>query len=249
VVLEPPNRDRKLLGLGEEVTLTLVPPMENVTWSLNGPGRKEGDGSSITFIAPNTPCDNSTITAAYTGGSVSVSFETIKPDTIVFQNADFNHWLGCNAPPKYNYFTLSYRAYVYVRPVTVNFHKITLAEGEAFLERFGSFLSSERLKHDANAGHKVTSSVIYGQGSLMEEPDNISITSPDLPCTNGCGYWDLDWSYSIGSVSNQKLRTVRQEATLTIEPPQPGSTGTFRLTKGESGAEISTDSPTPRFLP
>jgi hypothetical protein len=235
VVTEPQNRDRKILGLGEEVTLTLVPAMENVTWSLNGPGKKEGEGSSVKFIAPDIPCESTTVTAAYTGGSVSVPFKTIKPGGVYFEN--MCAFGSGSAPPKTQYFSLSVDARVYISPDSVNFHKIKVFEGAASPECHGYFEQNPIPSHAENNPKSMTSHVVTGKGTeeMIPEGDGLNGSVDKEPFTDGYANWNIPWRYTINGVTDD-ICIVVQRYSLSVD----GTNVTFKVTKGGAGAKIST---------
>ena len=50
------------------------------------------------------------------------------------------------------------------------------------------------------------------------------------------GWWDIEWRFRVGNSTFKTFKTVRQD----YRAIGSATNGTFRITKGASGAEIST---------
>ena len=246
----PPDRKRRLFGVGEDVILRMLPLDETdaTEWEITG-GKGKFDnmpaiGNTIKFEAPDKS-DTTTITATINGKSAFIQFAIIPPMTVTFISKDWESDPGgSKAPPRWHYyvvkdFFLGYRSDVYVGPDSVNFYKTKAYEGESPMYSSGSMTQVKQKAHPPNGPHGFTQEVYPGRGTRMGKPDENTGFSAEVPCGNGNAHWLIDWDYSVGSGSRYFIQQVQQNWDLIMVDP-PSTNGTFRATKGSSGAEIST---------
>ena len=92
VATSPTDRARKMIGVGEEVNLTLLPAgLGLITWNiLSGSGHLSHyySNGSILFTAPSEG-DDTTVTATVSGGECEVGFGVIEPREVFFENKGF----------------------------------------------------------------------------------------------------------------------------------------------------------------
>jgi len=254
----PPDRTRKTIGVGEEVNLTIEPTLPasfgTPTWGISGNGALDNmSGTQNKFTAPDRAA-GTTITVDFGSECVCfVAFETIEPDNILFENF-FLEVPACVAPPAQNYFGVKYGANVYFRPDTVNFGRIALIEGYAATQTDPGYLrdypppahqewsASRSLVEDGSTwvdGKGTKGNWAYG--------DDIGGYTPNVyqyPLRDGYAWWDIDWRFKVGGGDFKTFKNVRQDyRTIGL-----GTNGTFRVTKGASGAEISTGETSAHFI-
>jgi len=258
VATSPPNRARKTIGVGEEVNLSVVPAVTtsagDITWDLDGGGiLGTTSGTTNKFTAPdhNAPA---VITANFGSGvSCSTVFQTIEPSDILFENFYINE-VASVAPPAAKYLCVGYGAKVYFRPASVNFGKITVIEGFAATQTEpGYFRDYPPDHHDQwNSPRSLVSdgsTWVEGKGTLANWAEGDEITGltrnvDQYPLRDGYAWWDIAWSFCVGSGQFKPFHTVRQDFRVI----GAGTNGTLRITKGASGAEISTGDSTAHFI-
>jgi len=78
----PSNRTRTRLGIGEQVTLTLLPTgLSPITWSNAGGGTLDAtSGGSVVFTA-NDRAASPSVTATYAGVPISAAFTVVEPSS------------------------------------------------------------------------------------------------------------------------------------------------------------------------
>jgi hypothetical protein len=251
VATSPPNRARKTIGVGEEVSLTLLPDtLGNVIWTKTSGGGSIEFGESVVFTAPD--CEGTTILAANSQGvSLPVVFSVIEPSSVVFEN---NSIVNAFAPPSQNFYSIKYFANVYFMPDEVNFGKMKVCEGYAQTQTEpGYFRDYPPSPHPSseNAPRGVGGSIVVeGKGTKADWEnggDEITGTSQYVsmvPIRDGYAWHDIQWKYKVGEGAYKQICTVRQDYRLTGN----STNATLRITKGASGAEISTGEVEAHFI-
>jgi hypothetical protein len=251
VATSPPNRARKTIGVGEEVSLTLLPDtLGNVIWTKTSGGGSIEFGESVVFTAPD--CEGTTILAANSQGvSLPVVFSVIEPSSVVFEN---NSIVNAFAPPSQNFYSIKYFANVYFMPDEVNFGKMKVCEGYAQTQTEpGYFRDYPPPPHPSseNAPRGVGGSIVVeGKGTKADWEnggDEITGTSQYVsmvPIRDGYAWHDIQWKYKVGEGAYKQICTVRQDYRLTGN----STNATLRITKGASGAEISTGEVEAHFI-
>jgi hypothetical protein len=257
VATSPPNRARKTIGVGEEVKLSVVPAVTtsagDITWELDGSGiLDKNSGVTNKFTAPARNA-TTTITASFSSGaSCSTVFQTIEPSDIVFENNMTANYSGF-APPQFDFYAVCYWANVYFLPDTVNFGRMKVCESYAQTQTLpGYFQACPPKPHSSweNAPLDVVGSVVVpGRGTKAEwnPGDQIQGTSDYIhvvPISDGYAWWDIPWLFKVGNGAYKQIRIVRQDYRLIGDM----TNATLRVTKGASGAEISTGETTLRFI-
>jgi len=253
VATSPPNRARKTIGVGEEVKLSLVPVLPSSivpTWTRIGDG--DIDGQKKVFTAPDHNAITTIMANFGSGVSCSTVFQTIEPSDIVFENNTTADYSGF-APPQFDFYAVCYWANVYFLPDTVNFGKMKVCESYAPPQTLpGYFQACPPKPHPSweNAPRDVVGSVVVpGKGTKAEwnPGDQIQGTSDYVyvvPISDGYAWWDIPWLFKVGNGAYKQIRVVRQDYRLIGDM----TNATFRITKGASGAEISTGETTLRFI-
>ena len=90
---------------------------------------------------------------------------------------------------------------------------------------------------------------VEGKGTMANwaEGDCITGLTKDVdqyPLRDGYAWWDIDWSFCVEDGQFKPFHTVRQDFRVIGS----GTNGTLRVTKGASGAEVSTGDVTAHFI-
>jgi hypothetical protein len=236
VATAPYDRNRKTIGVGEEVELRLDPSsISPVTWSISGDGTlSAGMGNAVIFTA-HDQASSPTITANFAGHECSVDFNVIQPSGVLFENVGPMGW-GC--PPAQTWIGGNYMAQVYIQPDTVNFYNIQLYESHAVAQKTEYFHDKDILDHPNNGPHNITG-YIYGKGSSLEHLDFISGSASPPPYSSGTVVWSIDWKYNIGAGEKLLIQTVDQIYSLYVDEYDQDDV-IFRIEKGDSGYHIRT---------
>lgn len=233
VVTSPNNRDRKKVGVGEDVFLELDPG-HNATWTISGKGKINGDvkpvkgTSAVMFTAPDTTpmttaatpttapvygVETTTITATCEkdGGAASITFTTVRPSGLKFV---FDKWNSFIPGPMYSF---DFDAKVYVLPADVNFEKIKIQEDTctAVLSGFYSQYANDPnaaafLNHPQGALQSLTRHV-NGVGTPMAASDHISHTpsiAPPYPYSNGTYTLNIPTLYELNGKKGEFAKGV-----------------------------------------
>ncbi len=250
VAEQPTNRARKTVGVGEEIILKVLPDsLENVTWTkTNGDGDLEF-GESVVFTAPDHE-GLTTLAVNCQGMSMPVTFSVIEPDNVVFEN---NTIVIGFAPPSQDFYSIKYFANVYFLPDKVNFGKIKVCEGYAQTQTDPGYFrdyppgphpSWENMPRDVGGAV-----VVGGKGTKANWTNGDEITGGSeyvstIPVRNGYAWWEISWKFKVGDGTYKQICPVRQDYRLTGN----STNATFRITKGASGAEISTGDAEAHFI-
>jgi hypothetical protein len=229
-----------------------LPSAVTSVWAKRGGGKL--DGEKMTFTAPDREA-NTTISVSFgAGSSCSAALRTIEPSDVLFEDFYINEVVSA-APPARKYFCVGYGAQVYFRPDTVNFGRITLIEGFAATQTepgywrdyppgpHGEWAAPRSLESDG-------STWVEGKGTMGNWAEGDDITggiTPDVdqhPLRAGYAWWDIPWRFRVGGGAFKTFHVARQDFRVTGS----GTNGTLRVTKGASGAEISTGDATARFI-
>lgn len=230
----PRNRLRKTIGVGEEVKLTLLPAnIGTVTWNISAGTGQLGSSVPVIFTAPSE-ADTAIVTATINGCECETVFEIIAPSGIRMENHEVQTalfgvsqgipWMG-----------LQYWGTYYVQPDTVNFYNIQLYEGASDVHTngyFSMFLPSIAKPHGVNGPHSLSSEVVEGKGTPGTINDQIGGTIDIYPSSlEGDLYWDIEWSYAIGTEVKKEIAILRQCFHINYVNGTPKLT----VTKGLSG--------------
>jgi len=247
VATSPPDRARKTIGVGEEVTLRVLPEGVDVfLWDRTQGG---GDlsyysGSTTTYTAPGAE-DDVTITATVEGADCSVSFSVIEPTGVLLENKELGPTPYTVQP---TWMSMEYQATIYLQPDSVNFYRVLFYESAAEVIKTGYFTQGTHnfSDHPANGPHHMTAIVIPTKGTLAPKLDiiggYINLTGSTA---SGDAYWNILWSYEVPDGTPERhLETIRQNHHVeTVN-------GTLRwtLTKDQSGYWFSPNMTAPEAV-
>lgn len=220
VATEPQNRDRKKLGIGEEVKLTLKSPSDAVvTWAL-----KSGDHGEVIkplgygpaealFIASETEKE-ATVEATltnYGNAKVSVTFDVIRPKTIFFEKVGGRgiFWDANN-----NGIGMELELDWYFGPDDVCFYALEAGETGPNTNVTGWFAKAEHNGHYANMYHEewigaevlrrapmppitnsnnnglLSKTVVKGKGTKGSRPDTATAGASQPPSIDSAGRFE-----------------------------------------------------------
>jgi len=236
---------------------------ESGTWDNRTTGVLLGDGMAAGILGTSSDTTNkftapdrnatTTITANFgLGASCSAVFQTIEPSDIVFENNTAANYSG-DAPPQCNFYAVCYWANVYFLPDTVNFGRMKVCESYAQTQTLpGYFRDYPPKPHPSweNAPLDVVGSVVVpGKGTKADWNPGDQIRGASdyiyvVPISEGYAWWDIPWLFKVGNGAYKQIRIVRQDYRLIGDM----TNATLRVTKGASGAEISTGETTLRFI-
>jgi hypothetical protein len=183
----PPDRARRTIGVGEEVSLTLSPgcPCGGTTWSLSGPGTLSASGDGGTFTASDQQSQD-TIAATCCGQSYSVSFNVIPPNGVLFTKSGGDKHLQ-------EFTSAGFLAKVQMLPTSVSFYAIQVREDSAPLN-FASGIWTNAGPHMQGAWEPIN------ENNTLNTPDgddHVSST-PLVPGVFPGGYsWSIPWRYAV----------------------------------------------------
>jgi hypothetical protein len=244
--VQPTNRDRKNIGVGEKVNLEILNADDyvgTVVWSLvpAGSGEIESDGSdpfNKVYLAPDVKIESVAIKAVLDDGrSAQVVLKVIAPNGLKFVaegredgGIRQNKEIGMQLHPAF-----------YLLPDTVNFQNLKTYEGEAIPERTGYFLQNQYPSHPSNGPHanpKYDNQ--YGnRGNGTNETldyDMFQAATEGPPyAQSGTIKWTCDWEYQVfrdGSFVGQKHKFTT--ATMSLEIVNSAETVKAIISKGEA---------------
>ncbi|MBP9134873.1 MAG: hypothetical protein KBF75_12640 [Saprospiraceae bacterium] len=180
---KPPNRERKIIGIGEEVEVRLVNRCGGIVkWEMEGNGTKlEESNKSYKFQATWTP-GKIKIKATLYGqdcpsncpSTLEIEYEVIAPNGVYFDNSSTNP----HCPGIYHYQyrpSCGYSADSYLKPDNVNFYNVQMTEGFVKGEPNGPYLSGVSIpNHEANTQYfDCTELVVPGKGTKIDKSDEV----------------------------------------------------------------------------
>ena len=242
VATSPPDRARKTIGVGEEVTLRVLPEGVDVfLWDRTQGG---GDlsyysGSTTTYTAPGAE-DDVTITATVEGADCSVNFSVIEPTGLLLENKELGPGPSQVTPTWMN---IAYLANIYLQPANVSFYRLCICEGASDVTATGYFTlyNHGMIAHQLNGPHYMDGMVVPEKGTHCILPDNIGGWVKRINSTiPGDVYWIMDWTWEVvDSGGGMKLlETIRQNHHVETVNGELR----FTITKDNSGYWISPSS-------
>ena len=203
VATEPPDRARKIIGVGEPVKLTLETSYVGpVVWVLSGDGSLSAESGNPIYFTASDRASRPIITEAYEGGAASVTFDVIEPTSVLFENDEI---LGGAAPPAQYWIGIEYAACVYVQPDTVSFKYISLWEGSASPVKTGYYENQAERDHQANGPHGIEGWA-SGKGNKMAGDDYMIGSAGPGPFADGTCSYALDWPSALDLGRRRKYR-------------------------------------------
>ncbi len=207
---QPANRDRKKIGIGEEVRLDITSPADaQVTWAL-----KEGShgqlvrpigypANSILFTASEQekPAEIEATLTNYQNAKSVVTFNVITPKSITFEQTEGPGIAIDDNPAGIR---MEFKADWYYGPDDVCFYNVVGGETAAPAVRTGCFLDDPDTDQPHAAwiggpGGNLTKTVTQGKGTKCQTSDGIRLgrwQPPAIDKTGRCE-WNLLWKYRL----------------------------------------------------
>ncbi|MEI6077297.1 MAG: hypothetical protein WCS94_17080, partial [Verrucomicrobiota bacterium] len=204
-------RGRTQVGVGEEVSVYLDPPLgmafpENPTWYVSGGGIDATNGSATTFTAASNAC-SATVTVQVRDVQLAKNFGVVEPSGVDHANvtiSDLKHFNTGEAGA-------GMHLHPYMAPTSVSFYRVQCEEvGEDASDVTGYFANNppftvNALSHRGNTtrnGYKKGDAWFQLQESNLwqEGWDNANTRAlPDLPWSDGHFSWVIPGKWKIGS--------------------------------------------------
>ena len=225
----PENRDRRTLGVGEEVLLTFSGA--NAHWSLTGgKGSVEPNGKSVIYTASITAATE-TITAVDTSTAAKATIQF----TVILPTAVMDEVIPNSIKHEHDRPDSGMRVHVYFQPDTVSFEYIDVIERDIPSVATGVYKPFNGDGHDPNKKALPMDKVVPGKGTEWLPVDNIYSGDPatGAPFTPGSISFQIPYVY--GSVSTGRkgpfynMMVVPQESLLdkdgvTLKSTKAGAT-------------------------
>jgi hypothetical protein len=226
VAQQPANTDRKILGVGEEVNLTLEGGDDSTAWQLEGPGTLSPQGQNAVLYMADDTTGAATITAtADVCKEQSEKFKVIAPSKVMMQNpsGDYIHTEG--------YPDIGFQANVYIGPDTVSFYNVAFEEVNAPFKPTGVYACDGQLSPPCGPVHynhcsgsscpsvlAVNPSVVVpGLGTQLDETDCVYsgqgayVVPPYKP---GSVTVSIPWQWFLDAGNQNTFISVEQKAEL-----------------------------------
>ncbi len=237
VATSPSDRERKLIGVGEQVNLTFSG--DNASWSIAGGGGKLSSttGKTNVLIAGDV-AGSCTITAVdtMTHAKASIAFTIVPPSGIhnVRTPAD-------SMVHDYNWPNSGFNMKAYLTPDTVSFQYLEYREHQAYAVATGYFLPENHAGHDPKTGFSAVGADVPGLGSEVSETDQAYSGKFDLarPFVPGYVSWTIPVYYRVvGHSTEYKITSLVQKSTLASDGVH------LNTTKGDASADALITDPT-----
>ena len=194
----PTNKDRLIIGVGEEVDLGGMPDGTNTTWSVSAGGLSATNGSGVTFTAPDRAA-TATVTVTVRNASQTISFDVIEPSGVIQVTNSLQHTV--NRPD------IGFHGTIYLTPDTVNFGAIECQEEQAYAVANGVYSQYNGTNHeDAPTPFPFTSTVVSGFGTLSYVMDQVYSGNPtnSPPFSPGTETVTIPWDFRVGENGDWK---------------------------------------------
>ena len=199
-----PKRERRIIGIGEEVDIRIKNRCGEVRWEIEGPGEITGGSNSECSIMAHWTAGKIKVKAiiydvnqncSTCPKSLVIEFDVITPTGIYFDN--FAQEPHCPDIYHYKYRpSCGYSADSYFMPDNVNFYNNQIKEDFVEGEADGDYFSGTSIiipPHMANAYVECTERVVPGKGTKISIADDLysefvcrTIINPNL-------YGRIDW--------------------------------------------------------
>ena len=218
VATSPAKRDRKRIGVGEEVDLTVKPGP--ATWEIQQGGGNLSPtfGTSVTYTAGDA---SATVIIAAKGPdcTCTITFNVVEPSGWTMKRKP-----GTNVRHKSGRPHCGWQGIFFIHPNNVNFYNIKFRELDSQYNGTGSYLSYNGAYHGnyplperASPWLPVTTHT-DADGSQPAGVDNVdtgdpgsAITGSSPPFKVGAGYFPITMQWQVGAGSPKSFTVSRQE--------------------------------------
>jgi len=202
----PSNRERKKIGIGEQVTCSVDASVGSVTWSVESGGGTVStqSGLSTTFTAPDraATCVVKAITSD--DEECSVTFNVVEPSGVnIVQEPGTGVWHTNNTA------SVGFKGRLYILPADVSFQQIEIREEDVAGVGVGYLSFKNGEPHGLKNWIPVDSPTNDTSGSKVNGVDTISSgTYTQQPYSNGTFTWAIPWEFRVGTGSEKEFSTV-----------------------------------------
>ena len=206
VATAPPDRTRRTIGVGEQVTLT-VSAVGGAYWSVSGGGATyplSGRSTVFTARGPGT----STVTAAiYNGNSCTATFTVIAPshETAVKSGPDYTFPQGSQGA--------GMNLRITVHPTTVSFRNIEIREVPGPATRIWGYFTQFR---EYDLAHRPVGWASILPGNVESADDQCELSNAPKPWSDGGFEWQIpiEWRFTSSTQADGTLPNRVQTFTL-----------------------------------
>ncbi|NQZ06994.1 MAG: RHS repeat protein [Algicola sp.] len=190
VAMTPANRQRRKVGVGEQINISLSPATDDVVhWSLSGDGKL---GSIVGPHAVLTAGDISSspiVTAKIGSVTLSVQFEVIPPTGVLITkrpNTNLYHSWS-------NRSSVGFLGQVLVQPTDVSFYGANIREGGGVAVATGLYANANGTVHDIGSWAGIL------QNNYLEITDTIQSQAHLPPFIYSTFRWPIEMEYRVGA--------------------------------------------------
>lgn len=216
VLKKPSNRTRKVIGVGERVTLTASHPTGNVTWAITGQSMLSATAGTTVTLTAHERAENTTVTLTDACGCTATrTFRVIEPSAVRMRRVP-----GTGVKHTKDIPSAGITCEIYVRPSSVSFEGIEISEDDAVGVVTGYFVGSP---HDGihHAGHGAGAWALVGPhtarlGSKVNAQDNVNSGHCNFgtPYTAGTFLWAIPWLFRVSGGAGKTFTTVNHRHTI-----------------------------------
>ncbi|MCJ8272298.1 MAG: hypothetical protein MJK04_23215, partial [Psychrosphaera sp.] len=186
----PSNRQRKKLGVGEEVVIIIDPlPSDPVQWSLSGGGTLSAPFGEYTVLTAADIKSSSTVTAKVGGVTLSVKFEIVPPSGVLITRKPntglYHSWT--------NRSSVGFIGQIQALPTDVSFLNTEIREGGGIAVGTGLYLN------DNGNVHATSDWMGVWQSNYLKAFDTIQSQAHLPPLILGTFKWPIEMEYKVGS--------------------------------------------------
>ena len=220
----PENRERRVVGVGEDVVLTCT--CANANWSVSGgAGTVEASGKSVIYSASITPATE-TITAVSTSpsGTAMATFTVIAPTGVL------DEFVPGSIVHEHDRPDSGMKVHAYFQPDTVSFEFIDVLERDVPSVANGVYAMFNGEGHKPNPKALPMLEVVPGKGTEWLPVDNIYSGDPGTaaPFAPGSITFSIPYVYGLASRGQKgpfyPMTTVVQQSLLDKDAVTLGST-------------------------
>jgi hypothetical protein len=232
VAISPANRQRKEIGVGEAVVLSVQPsPKTSLSWSIagegnSGPGTLSAEtGNPVTFAAPER-ASHTTVTVTMGDTMLTVEFNVIEPNGAFIEQEP-----GSLVSHERGIPSVGFCGAIFVTPANVSFRNVEIFEGDAVATATNYFAYENEQLHDPTDRWVPMYAHFDGKGSLF----GIDLIHGDAdnhaPYEAGQFTWRIPWFFRVAGGEKKQFATMEHVKTIDSKGSLTLSKGGTRVTK------------------
>jgi hypothetical protein len=236
VATAPPSRNRKKVGVGEEVTLTFS--LGNASWTTSGGKLSSTSGPSVTFAAPDRAA-SVTVTASGSSCTCAITFDVVEPSEARRQQKP-----GTGIEHTKNRPDIGIATDLYLFPDDVCFYNVEYKEKDVIAVTSGVY-DQRPLKgmghHPSRNFWTFSMTVVSGLGTKVNSPGDQAYSGDPMtpaPFAPGSISFDIPYVFRVAGGAEKQFATVRQIHTLandgTLTVSKAGATATLQVSSDSS---------------